>query len=305
MRPDAGLVLWIFALFVFGGPLVLAIVGWRWNRPAASAAPPPAQQWNWRLTVASTLLYVLAFNLVFFVQELFLVLPKALTPGLHPVLFHNNHDWTGDNPVARLLQGTGALAIVLVGLAAWIWVRRPAGRSTTLRLFLIWVAFHGLFEALPQGVVGAILPGNDVGMAMDYLRFPPPIMLACALEAMAAMAFLGAGLAGPLLGLAGAAADLDTPARRHGFLFRTATLPALIGMPLILPFRVPGSMDQVVLVPVAVTIIGILWVQAGASLAVADGPLSPRKPASILIPLATLAILLLVFQLVLRPGIAF
>ncbi len=38
-------------------------------------------RWDWKLTLASALLYALAFNLVFFVQELFLVLPKALTPG--------------------------------------------------------------------------------------------------------------------------------------------------------------------------------------------------------------------------------
>ncbi|WP_157123717.1 hypothetical protein [Allosphingosinicella indica] len=41
-----------------------------------------------RLPLHSTLLATLAFNLVFFVQELFLVLPKALTPGLNPTLYH-------------------------------------------------------------------------------------------------------------------------------------------------------------------------------------------------------------------------
>jgi hypothetical protein len=34
--------------------------------------------------IGSTLLYTLAFNLTFFIQELFLVVPKALTPGLRP-----------------------------------------------------------------------------------------------------------------------------------------------------------------------------------------------------------------------------
>jgi len=38
--------------------------------------------WNWKLTSASALIYTLAFNLIFFIQELFLVLPKAFTPGL-------------------------------------------------------------------------------------------------------------------------------------------------------------------------------------------------------------------------------
>jgi hypothetical protein len=56
------------------------------------------------------LLYTLAFNLTFFIQELFLVVPKALTPGLRPTLFHNNHLWQGEHPLASLFQGTGALA---------------------------------------------------------------------------------------------------------------------------------------------------------------------------------------------------
>ena len=66
---------------------------------------------TWRLPIASALLYTLAYNLTFFIQELFLVVPKALTPGLRPTLFHNNHTWQGDHPLASLFQGTGALAI--------------------------------------------------------------------------------------------------------------------------------------------------------------------------------------------------
>ena len=53
---------------------------------------------GFRRVVASALLCALAFNLTFFWQELWLVIPKALTPGLHPILFHNDHDWTGSAP---------------------------------------------------------------------------------------------------------------------------------------------------------------------------------------------------------------
>lgn len=53
----------------------------------AGDAAVPVTPWNWKLTVASALLYTLAFNSIFFTQELFLVLPKALTPGLRPTLF--------------------------------------------------------------------------------------------------------------------------------------------------------------------------------------------------------------------------
>jgi hypothetical protein len=115
-----------------------------------------------RVAICSALLYTLAFNLTFFVQELFLVLPKAFTPGLRPTLFHNNHSWQGEHPLASLFQGTGALAIFLTGLGCALLLRRASARSATAHLFLIWVAYNGFFQSLPQVVIGAFNPRNDV-----------------------------------------------------------------------------------------------------------------------------------------------
>ncbi len=128
-------------------------------------AAEPRDPWNWRQTVSSALLYTHAYNLTFFIQELFLVLPKALTPGLHPTLFHNNHTWEGENRRASLFQGTVPLAILMSGTVCGWLLRRP-WRSSTVRLFLIWMTYNGLYQALPQVVVGAISPRSDVGMAM-------------------------------------------------------------------------------------------------------------------------------------------
>src|SRR5690606_22846652 len=80
----------VIAAIGLGGPLLLGLAGLIARRPGASVAP----SWDWRLVAHSALLYTIAFNLVFFIQELFLVLPKAFTPGLRPTLYHNNHDWT-------------------------------------------------------------------------------------------------------------------------------------------------------------------------------------------------------------------
>jgi hypothetical protein len=98
------------------------------------------------------------------------VLPKAFTPGLRPTLYHNNHHWDGDNPLANLFQGTGALAIFVSGVACALLLRRRRADSPTMRLFLVWMTYNGLFQSLPQVVVGALNPGNDVGMAMHYLH---------------------------------------------------------------------------------------------------------------------------------------
>jgi hypothetical protein len=292
-----------FTLVIVAGPLLLGLAGWTQGR----VGPPttPALAWDWRLTIASTLLYVLAFNLVFFLQELFLVIPKALTPGLHPTLFHNNHDWTGHRPVENLLQGTGALATFTAGLAIAVLLARRPPRSPGLRLFMVWLAFHGLFMSLAQVVVGALIPANDVGRAMDYLRLGAAGETLAALVALAAIAAIGMWLARPLLGMASASAEFDGSRRRMGFIFRTATLPAFAGVPLILPFRAPESVIELLVVPLAVTIIGIGWVQAGAWL-ISDGQAQPRtRPLPIGWPAVALVVLLVVFQLWLRPGVRF
>jgi hypothetical protein len=113
-----------------GGPVLLSLTGAIRNRrvSATGAADNPAL--DSKLAVNSALLYALAFSLIFFIQELFLVVPKALTPGLRPTLFHNNHQWDGDNPLAALFQGTGALAIVAVAIGSALWLKRHPPRST-------------------------------------------------------------------------------------------------------------------------------------------------------------------------------
>jgi hypothetical protein len=247
---------------------------------------------RWRLPTCSALLYTLAFNLTFFIQELFLVVPKALTPGLRPTLFHNNHSWQGDHPLANLFQGTGALAIFVSGIVCLLLLRGGRIRSTTLRLFVIWMAFHGCFQALPQVVMGAVLPGNDVGMAMDYLHMSAAAKWLAAFVALAAIAPIAARLARYLLAL--------TPS-----LLRIATVPALTAIPLIILFRVPRETIEVVLPPVLVTIVGLTAIHIAALRVRNVSATGDASSVSIAFPLVAVGALLLVFQLVLRPGIAF
>lgn len=286
------------------GPLLLGVQGLKAARRLV-AAKAPARPWDWRLTITSALLYALAFNLIFFIQEFFLVLPKALTPGLSPTLFHNNHRWEGENPLAALLQGTGALAIFVTGVICAFLVKRQAGSTSTARLFLIWMTCNGFLQSLPQIVVGSVEPRNDVGMAMGYLRFGAPAKTAAALAALIAIAAAALWLRGPLLSLAQNAGEIADGRARTRFIFRAATLPAMVAILLIIPFRMPRNWIEVVAVPVVVTGVGITWIQAGAW-AVADVKASGNLGAkSIIYASSALLILLLIFQFVLRPGIRF
>jgi hypothetical protein len=294
------------ALALIAGPLLLGLAGWIRPRGApAVAIPDSATRWNWKLTIVSGLLYVLAFNLTFFIQELFLVLPKALTPGLRPTLFHNNHSWEGEHPLASLFQGTGALAIFLTGVACALLLRRGVGRSAAARLFLIWMAYNGFLQALPQVVIGAVNPQNDVGMAMDYLRLSAPAKTAAALAALAGIPPIALWLTRAVLSLADEPARIASARARARFIFQVATLPALLAIPLILPFRVPRESMEVVMPPVVVTVIGIAWMQAGARRITGVETGGNSGVSSVAVPLGAVLALLFVFQVLLRPGVPF
>jgi len=296
------MILIVTALVIVVCPLLLALLG---VFRARNEPPAIAVAWDWRLVALSTLLYTGAFNLVFFVQELFLVLPKAFTPGLRPTLFHNNHLWQGEHPLASLFQGTGALATFLLGSICLLLLRQGVGRSLNTRLFLVWIAYCGVFMALPQVVVGALSSGSDIGMAMGYFHLGTHAKAIAALLALAAVPLFARVFSRHLLGLASQPAQLEGVAARSRFVFQVATLPALLAMVLILPFRVPREWLEVVFLPLVVLLAGMLWIQAGAWRLREALPGDMRRAFTLAYPLVAVVALLFVFQCVLRPGIDF
>jgi hypothetical protein len=255
---------------------------------------------GWRFPPAgSVLLCALAFNLTFFWQELWLVIPKALTPGLHPILYHNDHDWTGRSPDLELLQGTGMLATLASGLAFSGGLVLARGASPTWRLFLFWMAFQGLYQSLSQLAIGTLLPGNDVGRALAWMRLGPGAKGALLAFAMVAMALSGAGLAS-------ASATDGEPAGARGsraFLQETQ-LTAMLAVALIIPFRIPRDFVEVALIPLFVNLLGTGWLALGAGIVARGSKMEDPGRVSWKTPALALGVTLLVFQCVLRPGIS-
>jgi len=295
----------VILLVLVVAPMAYAVLGWARTRSERARAVRPLPTWNWRMSLASMLLYVLAFNLVFFVQELFLVLPKALVPGLRPTLFHNNHSWTGTHPLAELFQGTGALATLLLGTACGWRLRRSASGPAWWRLLLFWLAFGGVFMALPQVVAGALLPQGDAGRAMAYLGMGEGARTVVALLALGAIPLSALWLLKPLLELAEDPAQVADAGARHRYVFLAASLPALLAIGLIVPFRVPREWIEVLIVPVVVTVVGLAWLQACAWRATRPAVRKGAQAWPVAALLVAVLALLALFQLVLRPGIAF
>lgn len=260
---------------------------------------PSRADWDNRIALASTLLCALCFALTFFWQELWLVLPKAMTPGLDPTLYHNDHTWRGSDPIAELLQGTGALSTLAIGLTFLVILMRAHIASVTMSLFFFWMAFQGLFQALTQVVIGTLLSGNDFGRALAYLGAEDAAKFALFVCAVGAMWFFGRILTRfyPLARAPGAP-------RSRGFAF-VIFIPALLSIGLIIPFRLPREIIEVVLIPVIVNVTGASWVIAGAIRARDAGNITFTEIPRLAGPAVAVGSLLFFFQLVLRPGIEF
>jgi hypothetical protein len=293
-----GLLGLIFPIIFVGVPLVVGLVGWFRSRAEPRTAGSPVPR---RLTQLSILLYVLAFNLTFFVQELFLVVPKALTPGLRPTLFHNNHNWAGTHPLENLFQGTGAAAILLSGLVfAWL-ARRGAGRTEASRLFVLWMAYNGLFQSLPQFAFAAVAAESDTGRALDWFGLSVTGELLVAIMGAAAIILAGLFMTRRFLELAPL---LETGRARTRFTFFAAVLPSILAIPVLILFRIPREWNEVVIPTIAVPLIGLIWVQANAWRTHVD-PRAVASSPSLAWPAGLVVLLLLFFQLILRPGIPF
>jgi hypothetical protein len=260
--------------------------------------------WRWTATWASALLYTLAFNVTFFIQELFLVLPKALTPGLQPVLYHNNHGWDGDHPLAELFQGTGALAILISAALCALLLRRARARPA-MTLFLIWMAFHGSFQALLQVVVAAVNPRSDVGRAFAYLGLDDSVAAVAALLALIALPAIAHQVTALLLTLADARDDVDDPMARARFIARIATGPGVLAILPIIAFRVPRELVEVVVPPIVVTLTGMACIQAWSWQGRAPKARGGAGTLTIAYPLGAVLVLLAIFHVVLRPGVRF
>jgi len=258
---------------------------------------------GWRPVVHSLLAYVLAFNLTFFLQELFLAssrncflsCPRRWCRGCSrrccTIIIAGS---------ARRRSLTCALAILLSGLL----FAAIASRQARPSFFVLWMAFHGLFQSLPQFVVGAISEHQDVGRAYDYLVFGWRGEAVLALAALAAIPVAGQWLGARFLSTAWEAGQVDNRASRFGYLLRLAGMPALAAIPIIILYRVPREPIEVLAPPVLVALLGCGWLQLAAFAAgpiVAKGK-APDRLVSLLVGAAGL---LAFFQLVLRPGISF
>jgi hypothetical protein len=171
-----------------------------------------------------------------FWQELWLVIPKAITPGLSPPLYHNDHDWSGSLPIAELLHGTGAVATLTSGIGALWFLRASQNLSASWRVFAFWIAFQGFFQALSQFAVGVMVPGNDIDRTPAFLGAGDMMKLGILIASIVGMWSAGTVLARHIPPGASRCRQADTRALAASLLITT-----LFCVVLCIAFRIPRS----------------------------------------------------------------
>jgi hypothetical protein len=254
--------------------------------------------------INSAVLYALAFNLIFFLQELFLVLGKKAL-GLKAFLYHNNHNWVGEHPIALLMQGSGALAIFLIGLLCLIIFRFILYSKSIWKLFVLWLAFHGLIQSIPQVMVTYFDPGTDVGEALvGYLNLGQPFLLILAITSATATAMISIWFSRQLLKFASNDVDLSNPKLKFRYIRFIAVGAAFIGSILVVPFRIPPIGQAIT--PFIIFVFSIPWIWASAAVSKPNIRTSKRINEKIFwSPIILLVLLLIFFRLVLAPGLEF
>ena len=290
----------VFFAMLLVGPILWGLRNWVKYRGTSGTKDIA----NYTTMVNSAVLYALAFNLIFFLQELFLVLGKNAI-GLKSFLYHNNHNWEGEHPMASLMQGSGALSIFLIGLICLVIFRFISKSKSIWKLFVLWLAFHGLIQSMPQVTIAYLDPGTDVGEALvGYLNLSQPILIILAIASIIATALVNIWFSKQLLGFASSDIDLDSPKARFKYIRYIAVGAAIIGSILVIPFRILPISQAIT--PFIIFVFSIPWIWSSAALSKHIKCTSNRINEKIYwSPMVLLVLLLIFFRLVLAPGVEF
>jgi hypothetical protein len=282
-------------------PLVWGLYGFFKTRTEVKNSFKVDKRTGSLLIINSAILYALAFNIIFFIQELFLALGKKWL-GLKAVLYHNNHNWEGSHPMESLAQGYGAAAIFVTGLIGLFFANRTKQSSHWTHLFILWLAFQGLVQSIPQFITAKVAADTDTGQAFTYLGIGEGLGFIISIAGIIAMLYTGALFSKYLLRLSPSIDLISTASGRFGYLFRIAILASVVGAILIIPFRIM-PWDRA-MAPVMVTLISVPMVFAHGWKARFSNVINSDVNNKLhVVPIVLLLILLLVFQFILAPGV--
>ena len=289
-------------ILLLAGPIVLALWGYfTWMN-----IPMTQSESNWKVLptiINSSVLYALAYNVIYFIQELFLALGKQWI-GLKAYLYHNNHHWVGEDPRDDLMQGLGALVIIVLGtllLFLFFKIRRSPHWAN---LFVLWLAHHGLIQSLPQISTVPLDRNSDVGQAVSYFHLGATMDYLLSYVSIVAIIGLAYGFSKWFMQFTPTHVPLDHGHRRFRSIFTIVLLRAILGTIIQFPYRImPVDRYQMTVILLLVCVpatFAFSWLNKEIK------PVENEVNQQIKVTPIILSILvLLFFQFILAPGIVF
>ena len=160
----------------------------------------------------------------------------------------------------------------------------------------------GFCSIITQFITAAMAPDTDTGQAYTYLGITDTVGLLISIAGIILMLLTGMAYSSYLLQLAPSEKYTTDAYRRFNYLFRIAVAASVIGVMLIIPFRImPWSRAMA---PVMVTLISVPMVFANAWRPKVTYTINNEVNRKIFIwPVIFLITLLLIFQLILAKGV--
>lgn len=185
------------------------------------------------------ILSALAFNFIYFIHELGLVVAGAWM-GNDPVLFHNNMNYPNtSHPSFVLAYAGGPLAVLIVGLLCGGLYYVLRHNKSVFKLVVFWLSYHGLWLFSGQLPEIAFASQGDLARAVSFFQPNQPVRIAGAITGIIGLILLGIFATKPLLATARSEDELATARQRRKLILLCGVLPCLIGSLLIIPFRIP------------------------------------------------------------------
>lgn len=260
-----------------------------------------------KLVVNSTVCYLLAFLLTTVLHECGHAVVGSLL-GSGPVLHHNYvvHMARGSLsiPHQAWIALAGPSVSLLQALALFPLVHHRKGGGL-FDLFLLWMVLLGFGNFLGYLMTGPLFTAGDVGKVHRLLEVPMVIRIALAFLGGALLCRLAIWSTRPFLRFTREGAMLESQASRSSFNLRIIIFPWLIGSAVMTLLYLPVIAVVSIIYPISSGMVFIFPWKNARRITDARPYGSRRSYASAWPWYGMLLIAVLVFRLVLEPGVAF
>jgi len=257
------------------------------------------------ITINSIILYIIAFLATTIIHEFAHAIVGAIN-GSEPVLHHNYVDYLAISQLSVIKKVSISLAGPLLSLMQGLlvgWFYLKFKKQILFKLFLLWFSILGVSNFLGYLMTGPIFQAGDIGEIYQLLNIPYVIQIIIAVIGAGILFYIAYKLTIPFLQFSYKQEWVADPGSKKGFAFRIIILPWLIGSTIVTILYIPIIAIVSIIYPITSGMIFIFpWKNAKR---VKNVRLSEDKEVGNYSALLyfSLLILIIVFKLILAPGI--